>query len=175
MALVGVPIVLQVSVQSQIQSQSQTQSPSQSQTVPQCVTQSHSQSQTQSQSQSLRLRLPQPQPQALDWGLRLRYGCGNRSASDVTVSRFRLSSMKLRNHKVGKFDPLLWAVRMTIIELLKLFVLVVKYSVVSYLCSIRYGRYIWWRDLFKCCFVYNSQHPAVIHPVALINHIPVHA
>ena len=37
----------------------------------------------------------------------------NRSASDV--SRFRLSSVKLRNHKVGYFDPLLWAVRVTII------------------------------------------------------------
>ena len=33
----------------------------------------------------------------------------NHSASDV--SRFRLSSVKLRNHKVGYFDPLLWAVR----------------------------------------------------------------
>ena len=32
----------------------------------------------------------------------------NRSASDV--SRFRLSSVQLRNHKVGYFDPLLWAV-----------------------------------------------------------------
>ena len=37
----------------------------------------------------------------------------NRSASDV--SRFRLSSVKLRNHKVGYFDPLLWDVRVTII------------------------------------------------------------
>ena len=36
----------------------------------------------------------------------------NRSASDV--SRFRLSSVKLRNHKVGYFDPLLWAVRVMI-------------------------------------------------------------
>ena len=36
----------------------------------------------------------------------------NRSASDV--SRFRLSSVKLRNHKVGYFDPLLWAVRVLI-------------------------------------------------------------
>ena len=35
----------------------------------------------------------------------------NRSASDV--SRFRLSSVKLRNHEVGYFDPLLWAVRVT--------------------------------------------------------------
>ena len=32
----------------------------------------------------------------------------NRSASDV--SRFRLSSVQLRNHEVGYFDPLLWAV-----------------------------------------------------------------
>ena len=37
----------------------------------------------------------------------------NRSASDV--GRFRLSSVKLRNHEVGYFDPLLWAVRVTII------------------------------------------------------------
>ena len=37
----------------------------------------------------------------------------NGSASDV--SRFRLSSVKLRNHKVGYFDPILWAVRVTII------------------------------------------------------------
>ena len=37
----------------------------------------------------------------------------NRSASDV--SRFRLSSVKLRNHKVGYFDPLLWAVRVMIL------------------------------------------------------------
>ena len=37
----------------------------------------------------------------------------NRSASDV--SRFRLSSVQLRNHKVGYFDPLLWAVRVMII------------------------------------------------------------
>ena len=37
----------------------------------------------------------------------------NRSASDVSC--FRLSSVKLRNHKVGYFDPLLWAVRVTII------------------------------------------------------------
>ena len=37
----------------------------------------------------------------------------NRSASDV--SRFQLSSVKLRNHKVGYFDPLLWDVRVTII------------------------------------------------------------
>ena len=36
----------------------------------------------------------------------------NHSASDV--SRFRLSSVKLRNHKVGYFDPLLWAVRVMI-------------------------------------------------------------
>ena len=36
----------------------------------------------------------------------------NRSASDV--SRFQLSSVKLRNHKVGYFDPLLWAVRVMI-------------------------------------------------------------
>ena len=36
----------------------------------------------------------------------------NRSASDV--SRFRLSSVKLRNHEVGYFNPLLWAVRVTI-------------------------------------------------------------
>ena len=35
----------------------------------------------------------------------------NRSASD----RFRLSSVKLRNHKVGFFDPLLWVVRVTIL------------------------------------------------------------
>ena len=38
----------------------------------------------------------------------------NRSASDV--SRFRLSSVKLRNHKVGYFDPLLWAVRVMICD-----------------------------------------------------------
>ena len=40
----------------------------------------------------------------------------NRSASDV--SRFRLSSVQLRNHEVGyfvfDFDPLLWAVRVMI-------------------------------------------------------------
>ena len=33
----------------------------------------------------------------------------NRSASDV--SRFQLSSVQLRNHEVGYFDPLLWTVR----------------------------------------------------------------
>ena len=37
----------------------------------------------------------------------------NRSASDV--SRFQLSSVKLRNHEVGYFDPLLWDVRVMII------------------------------------------------------------
>ena len=37
----------------------------------------------------------------------------NCSASDV--SRFRLSSVQLRNHEVGYFDPLLWDVRVTII------------------------------------------------------------
>ena len=36
----------------------------------------------------------------------------NRSASDI--SRFRLSSVQLRNHEVGYFDPLLWAVRVMI-------------------------------------------------------------
>ena len=36
----------------------------------------------------------------------------NRSASDV--SRFRISSVQLRNHEVGYFDPLLWAVRVMI-------------------------------------------------------------
>ena len=36
----------------------------------------------------------------------------NRSASDV--SRFQLSSVQLRNHEVGYFDPLLWAVRVMI-------------------------------------------------------------
>ena len=36
----------------------------------------------------------------------------NRSASNV--SRFRLSSVQLRNHKVGYFDPLPWAVRVMI-------------------------------------------------------------
>ena len=34
----------------------------------------------------------------------------NRSASD-----FWLSSVKLRNHKVGYFDPLLWAMRVMIV------------------------------------------------------------
>ena len=37
----------------------------------------------------------------------------NRSVSDV--SRFRLSSVQLRNHGVGYFDPLPWAVRVMII------------------------------------------------------------
>ena len=36
----------------------------------------------------------------------------NRSASDVSC--FRLSSVQLRNHEVGYFDPLLWAVRVMI-------------------------------------------------------------
>ena len=36
----------------------------------------------------------------------------NHSASDV--SRFRLLSVQLRNHEVGYFDPLLWAVRVMI-------------------------------------------------------------
>ena len=31
-----------------------------------------------------------------------------------SFSRFRLSSVKLRNHKVGYFDTLLWAVRVII-------------------------------------------------------------
>ena len=37
----------------------------------------------------------------------------NRSASDV--SRCRLSAEQLYNHKVGYFDPLLWAVRVMIL------------------------------------------------------------
>ena len=61
----------------------------------------------------------------------------NRSASDV--SRYRLSSVKLHNHKVGYFDPLLWDVHVTII--VETFCIGGKYSVVLYLCSIRYGRY----------------------------------
>ena len=31
------------------------------------------------------------------------------------ISRFRLALVQLRNHEVGYFDPLLWAVRVTII------------------------------------------------------------
>ena len=61
----------------------------------------------------------------------------NHSASDV--SRFWLSSVQLRNQKVGYFDPLLWAVRMTIIVETFCFGGPI-YSVVLYLCSIRYGR-----------------------------------
>ena len=52
----------------------------------------------------------------------------NRSASDV--SRFRLSSVQLRNHEVGYFDPLLWAVRVMIC---------VKCSVVLCLKNRKYG------------------------------------
>ena len=60
----------------------------------------------------------------------------NRSASDV--SRCRLSSVKLRNHKVGYFDPLLWAVRMMIF--VKTFCICGKHSVVLCLRNGKYGR-----------------------------------
>ena len=68
----------------------------------------------------------------------------NRSASDV--SRFRLSPVQLRNHKVGCFDPLLWAVRVTIFD--ETFCIGGKYSVVLYLYSLRYGRYMVAHSLF---------------------------
>ena len=59
----------------------------------------------------------------------------NRSASDV--SRFRLSSVKLRNHKVGYFDPLLWAVRVMIC--VETFCIGGKCSVVLCLKNRKYG------------------------------------
>ena len=59
----------------------------------------------------------------------------NRSASDV--SRFRLSSVQLRNHKVGYFDPLLWAVRVMIC--VATFCIGGKCSVVLCLKNRKYG------------------------------------
>ena len=50
----------------------------------------------------------------------------NHSASDV--GRFRLSSVQLRNHEVGYFDPLLGAVRVMIC--VETFCIGVKFSVV---------------------------------------------
>ena len=59
----------------------------------------------------------------------------NRSASDV--SRFWLSSVKLRNHKVGYFDLLLWAVRVMIC--VATFCIGGKCSVVLCLKNRKYG------------------------------------
>ena len=59
----------------------------------------------------------------------------NRSASDV--SRFRLSSVKLRNHEVSYFDPLLWAVRVMIC--VATFCIGGKCSVVLCLKNRKYG------------------------------------
>ena len=59
----------------------------------------------------------------------------NRSASDV--SRFRLSSVKLRNHEVGYFDPLLWAGRVMIC--VATFCIGDKCSVVLCLKNRKYG------------------------------------
>ena len=59
----------------------------------------------------------------------------NRSASDV--SRFRLSSVQLRNHEVGYFDPLLWAVRVMIC--VATFCIGGKCSVVLCLKNRKYG------------------------------------
>ena len=59
----------------------------------------------------------------------------NRSASEV--SRFRLSSVQLRNHKVGYFDPLLWAVRVMIC--VETFCIGGKCSVVLCLKNRKYG------------------------------------
>ena len=59
----------------------------------------------------------------------------NRSASDV--SRFRLSSVQLRNHEVGYFDPLLWAVRVMIC--IATFCIGGKCSVVLCLKNRKYG------------------------------------
>ena len=61
----------------------------------------------------------------------------NRSASDVSV--FRLSSVKLRNDKVGYFDSP--TVGRACDDNCRNFCIVVKYSVILYLCSIIYGRY----------------------------------
>ena len=62
----------------------------------------------------------------------------NRPASDV--GRFRLSSVQLHNHKVGYFDHLLWAMRVTIFA--ETFCIGGKYSIVLYLYSRRYSRRI---------------------------------
>ena len=59
----------------------------------------------------------------------------NRSASDV--SRFRLSSVQLRNHEVGYFDPLLWAVRVMVC--VATFCIGGKCSVVLCLKNRKYG------------------------------------
>ena len=59
----------------------------------------------------------------------------NRSASDV--SRFRLSSVKLRNHEVCYFDPLLWAVRVMIC--VAIFCIGGKCNVVLCLKNRKYG------------------------------------
>ena len=59
----------------------------------------------------------------------------NRSASDV--SRFQLSSVQLRNHKVGYFDPLLWAVR--VIICVETFCIGGKCSVVLWLKNRKHG------------------------------------
>ena len=53
------------------------------------------------------------------------------------VSRFRLSSVKLHNHKVGYFDPLLWAVRVMIC--VATFCIGGKCSVVLCLKNRKYG------------------------------------
>ena len=59
----------------------------------------------------------------------------NRSASDG--SRCRLSSVQLRNHEVGYFDPLLWAVRVMIC--VETFCIGSKCSVVLCLKNRKYG------------------------------------
>ena len=59
----------------------------------------------------------------------------NRSASEA--SRFRLSSVKLRNHEVGYFDPILWAVRAMIC--VATFCIGGKCSVVLCLKNRKYG------------------------------------
>ena len=53
------------------------------------------------------------------------------------VSRFRLSSVQLRNDEVGYFDPLLWAVRVTIC--VATFCIGGKCSVVLCLKNRKYG------------------------------------
>ena len=81
----------------------------------------------------------------------------NRSASDV--SRFRLSSVQLRNHEVGYFDPLLWAVRVMIC--VATFCIGGKCSVVLCLKNRKYGgvsslRCIHGKSIFHRLFIILS-------------------
>ena len=82
----------------------------------------------------------------------------NRSASDV--SRFRLSSVQLRNHEVGYFDPLLWAVRVMICA--ATFCIGGKCSVVLCLKNRKYGGV---SSLSTCFKLWDDEVMAIFCPM----------